>query len=360
MSFTDDFHNTSTGEFWYNGDIYVRKNWNNDGIVDFSIFDRNEGHIHFNGEKEQIILGFSLSHFFDVTFNNPTVKSAFNLFGDISIYNEAVFTSGVIENRLSGGTVIFEQNADSFGANNHSHVNGPVIKDGFELFEFPIGNGTFHRMAGISSPTIIDNMFIGEYFFEETNINYPVNNLGPNLNIIDKTEHWSIESSNNANQVYITLTWNEQTTPQEIFNGSIESIHIARWDNSLKKWIDQGGIQNPQNQSVSALVENLGVVTLAKVNETKEIDFPKFFTPNGDGYNDTWNIKKPNNIEILSIQIFDRFGKLLKQIGSGEVGWNGKFNGKQLPNSDYWFLVNYKTLEDNVLRKFKSHFTLKL
>ena len=86
------------------------------------------------------------------------------------------------------------------------------------------------------------------------------------------------------------------------------------------------------------------------------IGFPRFFTPNGDGYNDTWQVYgvsaqfQPNSV----IYIFDRYGKLLKQLDPKGPGWDGTFNGDPLPTNDYWFAV---TLQDG--RVFRSHFTLK-
>jgi gliding motility-associated-like protein len=88
------------------------------------------------------------------------------------------------------------------------------------------------------------------------------------------------------------------------------------------------------------------------------INYPKFFTPNGDGYNEYWNIPhlaltNPN----APILIFDRYGKLLKEISPSTEGWNGMFNGQPLPSSDYWFTVDYD--EKGTSKVFKSHFTLK-
>ena len=88
------------------------------------------------------------------------------------------------------------------------------------------------------------------------------------------------------------------------------------------------------------------------------INYPKFFTPNGDGYNETWNIPhlaltNPN----APIFIYDRYGKLLKEISPSTAGWNGMFNGQLLPSSDYWFTVDYA--EKGNSKVFKSHFTLK-
>jgi gliding motility-associated-like protein len=90
------------------------------------------------------------------------------------------------------------------------------------------------------------------------------------------------------------------------------------------------------------------------------MDYPTFFTPNGDGYNDTWNISMPENVRLSTkIYIFDRYGKLLKQISPLGEGWNGTYNGAPMPTSDYWFVVEYSEPSTLQQKEFKSHFTLK-
>ncbi|MFD1004695.1 T9SS type B sorting domain-containing protein [Winogradskyella aquimaris] len=85
------------------------------------------------------------------------------------------------------------------------------------------------------------------------------------------------------------------------------------------------------------------------------IGFPKFFTPNGDGTNEFWQVKGINNQfqANSTIFIFDRFGKLLAELDPLGPGWNGTYNGAKMPASDYWFKVK---LEDG--RTFTSHFSL--
>ncbi|WP_225034632.1 MULTISPECIES: T9SS type B sorting domain-containing protein [Winogradskyella] len=87
------------------------------------------------------------------------------------------------------------------------------------------------------------------------------------------------------------------------------------------------------------------------------IDYPLYFTPNGDGNNDTWNIEGIGSNGI--IYIFDRYGKLLKQLSPDGEGWNGTVNGKALPTSDYWFTVEYDEPSSGVRKEFQANFTLK-
>jgi len=70
------------------------------------------------------------------------------------------------------------------------------------------------------------------------------------------------------------------------------------------------------------------------------VDFPKFFTPNNDGYNDTWKLKGTLN-QSYKIYIHDRYGKLLKELSSIGNGWDGTFNGRPLPATDYWFKIEF-------------------
>ena len=88
------------------------------------------------------------------------------------------------------------------------------------------------------------------------------------------------------------------------------------------------------------------------------VNYPKFFTPNGDGYNDSWNIIDLSNQLSASILIYDRFGKVLKQIRPSNSGWDGTYNGNMMPSDDYWFSVTY-TDENQISQEFRSHFAMK-
>ena len=89
------------------------------------------------------------------------------------------------------------------------------------------------------------------------------------------------------------------------------------------------------------------------------LNYPHFFTPNGDTYNDTWNIWDLKDQPSDGIYIFDRYGKFVKQISPAGKGWDGTMNGYELPSTDYWFTVDYFDPNTNQKQTFKSHFSLK-
>ena len=90
------------------------------------------------------------------------------------------------------------------------------------------------------------------------------------------------------------------------------------------------------------------------------VGYPKFFTPNGDGIHDNWNVLGIDQLIDPTIFIFDRYGKLLKQLDENTIGWDGTFNGRDLPSSDYWFRVDYERDEQTVIvaKTVRNHFAL--
>lgn len=89
------------------------------------------------------------------------------------------------------------------------------------------------------------------------------------------------------------------------------------------------------------------------------VGIPKFFTPNGDDINDTWQIVGTNtNLnQIESLEIFDRYGKIMLQSYSGGFSWDGNYKGNPMPSSDYWYIVKFR--QDTSNYEIKGHFALK-
>ncbi|RLK02344.1 FG-GAP-like repeat-containing protein [Tenacibaculum discolor] len=87
---------------------------------------------------------------------------------------------------------------------------------------------------------------------------------------------------------------------------------------------------------------------------TDSFDYPIFFTPNNDGYNDFWQIKGVENFPNSKIEIYDRFGKLLKTLTAKDIGWDGFYNNIKMPSNSYWFKAVLD--EKNI---FSGYFALK-
>ncbi|WP_264509512.1 T9SS type B sorting domain-containing protein [Flavobacterium sp. N1719] len=119
--------------------------------------------------------------------------------------------------------------------------------------------------------------------------------------------------------------------------------NVSLGEHTITVWDTEGGMDN----SCDPLV----------ISGVSIIDYPHYFTPNGDGIHDTWNIVGLQNQVDAKIYIFDRMGKLIKQISPASPGWDGTYNGYLMPGTDYWFKVEYT--EGTERKEFKAHFSLK-
>ncbi|WP_430906524.1 T9SS type B sorting domain-containing protein [Maribacter sp. 2-571] len=93
-----------------------------------------------------------------------------------------------------------------------------------------------------------------------------------------------------------------------------------------------------------------------EIEEDAKGGFMDFFTPNGDGINDYWQFIPPvsGEVDFEVIYVFNRYGQLIVKIDPLSIGWNGVFNGKELPPSDYW----YRAVSFNG-QSVTGHFSLK-
>jgi len=313
MSTVADFNNTPTGDFINDGDVYVYANWNNDGSVDFL---SNTGLTRFISNSNQTISGSNFSYFYNVLYDNPSAQPAFALSGDISIANEAEFNLGIVDNDNFGGEIAFEQNGIAISTSDDSHVDGTVTKNGDTDFTYPIGDRELYRFAAISAPNAETEVYTGKYFFESTDASYPTDNLGNNVVLVDEAEFWQIEQVDGDTQVLLTLSWSEATTPSEILEDPIEALKIVRWDETLELWVNEGGVVDEANQTVTTAVSDYGIFTFGRIRNNTvlpcSLEMNTLITPNGDLRNDFLSIEAPTGpagcVNNIAITIFNRWG----------------------------------------------------
>lgn len=151
-----------------------------------------------------------------------------------------------------------------------------------------------------------------------------------------------------------------QTSPDFSDNMTITVTAVGTGDYEYSldggSWQDSNVFQNVTSGTHTITVRDKNDCGSA-TTEALVVNYPHFFTPNGDGHNDTWNIKDLKDQLTSKISIFDRYGKLITRITPNGQGWDGMYQGKLMPSTDYWFTVNYT--ENGQEKEFRAHFAMK-
>lgn len=194
---------------------------------------------------------------------------------------------------------------------------------------------------------------------------------GETTKIIYVTEPgvYSVIAKKNFGNSYCTKY--TETEVSGSFKPSIKKIHTEDWtdnSNTITVIMDKAGDyeysidgMNYQEYNIfTGLEPGVYKVYVKDINgcgqDIKEVvllNYPNYFTPNGDGHHDKWHIKYSIKEPNLSVTIFDRYGKLITNFDSTSEGWDGTLNGIQLPSSDYWFVVKR---QDG--REHRGHFSM--
>lgn len=228
-------------------------------------------------------------------------------------------------------------------------VNSPTAPD-FANISFCSGSsvpslpGTSpNGIHGTWSPPIIDPTTPSQYVFtpNEGECATPQTiNVGISVPTLTAASY-SVTNAFNENQIVTVLTSSPGSYLYQLDFGPLYETnvfeHVAPGTHTITVY-DANGCSAP--------------ITFGDV---LVVNYPHYFTPNSDGINDFWRIGglSPD----ATVAIFDRYGKLLQNIAASGPGWDGTYNGKLLPSSDYWFVVRY--LEQNRQHEFSAHFTLK-
>src|SRR5699024_5353811 len=229
----------------------------------------NTGLSRFVGSQSQHLSGSQSSYFYNILFDNTSQSTPFLLSREFDVFGSVDFYNGVVDNKNYEGTLIFEENTTHFNTSDYSHVNGPVQKFGEEEFTFPIGEEGYYRFSGIAAPKSLD-LFISEYYFENSDNNYPHHLREGVIQNINNQEYWTIEHPDlegGDSQQFITLSYREETTPEEFMQAAEEDLlTIVRWDEETNMWIDEGGTVNQEDQTITTTVDKFEVFTLATLD----------------------------------------------------------------------------------------------
>jgi len=157
-----------------------------------------------------------------------------------------------------------------------------------------------------------------------------------------------------SNVAVVTTETQDWTDTENVIAVYVSSSSVGNYEYSLD------GITYQDSNTFSGLLSGDYMVYVRDKNgcgitsqEVYILNYPKFFTPNGDGYNDSWAIRFSASEPKLMVKIFDRYGKFIKELNAASA-WDGTYNGHELPSTDYWFVVTRANG-----KVYKGHFAMK-
>jgi len=96
--------------------------------------------------------------------------------------------------------------------------------------------------------------------------------------------------------------------------------------------------------------------TITSGSDSSDIYIPNVFTPNGDGFNDKFEIKSLD-LSNVDLKIYNRWGNLLFKDNDTHVSWDGKYNGVNCSDGVYFWIIQYQTNCNNIInKKYKTGF----
>lgn len=204
-------------------------------------------------------------------------------------------------------------------------------------------NASPNGITGTWSPAVINNLVSGSYTFTPNSglctVPQTINTiiLQPTLTSITH----NISGAFSENQTITIIAFPSGNYYYQLDNGAIQESNVfgnVSHGNHTITVIDQNGCGDSLSEDILI------------------INYPNYFTPNGDGINDYWTIIGMNTFQNWKISIFDRYGKLLTQLSTSNLIWDGTYNGYKLPSTDYWFVIDYQ--ENNSTKTFRANFSL--
>lgn len=357
MSIPHHFVNAPSSVLVNNGELNFQNNLTNNGAITYTV--GKGGNTTFNGSLVQQLKNAGLLNLYKVTFDHAKADPVFEVFGKMNVDHSAIFLKGIVETEKFGGQIFFTEDANYIVSPSHqSFINGKVFKIGNTEFSFPVGNIDSYRKIKISAPDELTDVFSAQYFKLDSHGFYSHNKAEGVIEFIDKNEYWALTQERGNAKVVVTLTWEDGITSPQVLSGAYEQIHIVRWDATKGFWVDEGGVVDVPNRSVSTIttVEDYGIFTLARVKKNAvlpgNIKVYNGFTPNGDGVNDFLRIDGIDRVPNNRLEVFNRWGVLVFET----EGYNSSSNtfkgvsqgritigkGSKLPTGTYFYVLNYE------------------
>jgi gliding motility-associated-like protein len=80
-------------------------------------------------------------------------------------------------------------------------------------------------------------------------------------------------------------------------------------------------------------------------------EVPNAFTPNGDGLNDCFGIRRWGNVSVEEFSIYNRWGELIFTTRNPSQCWDGSYKGQPQETGGYPYIIKAKTFCGEITRK---------
>lgn len=362
------------GMFENNGSISFYDDFTNLGVFDYDA-KLSSGEIFFSKESSPLVLSGKDNPTF---FNDVYFDARMNILlqNEISVGKTAFFENGILQvDPTQMGSITFLENSNHQGASDNSHVKGFVDKQGGDFFIMPTGDGTYYRTMSLGQGPTNKDIYSARYVRENPTLGRTNTAIG--ITLVNDAEYWELDTTGADARVIISLSWNESTTPREIYNNAAQDkLSVLRWDQTNGVWVDEGGAVDLSNQTVTSTTETRaeGIFTLGLIGDDgkppvdgDEVIIYNGVTPNGDGHNDYFIIKNihkyPNNsVEIINrwgssvfnTTNYDRNGDGSDNVFAGQAKGKGVNASGKLPSGTYFYIVKYEYTDKNGTRWIKK------
>ncbi len=238
--------------------------------------------------------------------------------------------------------------------------NGIRIPIYVTIYELPIVSDEEINICKSTTITIDANVSGMTYLWSTGETSRTISVSNPGIYSVDITTPYP-ENCTSKRTIIVSQHDNPEIIEPIEINDSIITINLKNPENYFEYSLDGQYFQLSNTfYNVPSGLQTVYVREINSCGDTVVKNFivvitPKYFTPNNDDINDTWNIKGLENYRKFEITIFDRYGKLITVLNAKNPTWDGTLNGKQLPADDYWFVSK---LNDTIPIK-KGHFSLK-
>lgn len=308
--------------------------------------------------------------------NDGSENMDLTLYGGNLIANPANFTFRYFTNQLAAENADTANEINNFTAYNMSNTNNTVyvrvisaqnchkvVKLQFQFIDSPvIVMDERFPLCELSTTTLDAGYGYDSYLWSTGHTSQTITVIQPGNYWVRVTENHGALVCDSTKQLEVFLS-----NPARIT--SIETSDWTHFQNEITVYVTGVGIyeysldgihyqnsnqfSNLQSGAYTVYVRDRNDCGLVRQNVFL-LMYPYFFTPNGDGINETWHIKLSQYEHNFKVAIYDRTSKLMKTLTNNGTGWDGTYNGEKVPADDYWFVV---TRHDGT--EHRGHFALK-